>query len=208
MKVFWQQDILIVIVCTLNWYKKLLLNILTLNILFSKSMRKGKTKQTHRLHKYYFSLCMPQNRHNITGLNFLILYSAIVQQFISNYSALVQQFISNYSAIVQQFISNYSAIVQQIISNYSAIVQQSFSNSEPQVFPSIRNKRNTLYFRSLPGSQGGSLWESVFRQCCLKWEAPAVFNCSAVTAWFFGVVGFCVTYCWWRSILCHLLLVS
>jgi len=185
-KVFWQQDILIVIVCTLNWYKKILLNILTLNIFFSKSMRKGNTNQTHRLHKYYFSLCMPQNRWNTTGLNFLILYSAIIQQFISNYFAIVQQFISN----------------------YSAIIQQSFSNSEPQVFPSIRNKRNTLLSRSLSGSQGGCLWESVFRQCCLKWEAPAIFNCSAETTWFFGVVGFCFIYCWCCSILCHLLLVS
>jgi len=150
---------------------------------------------------------MPQNRHNITGLNFLILYSAIVQQFISNYAAIVQQFISNYSAIVQQFISN-----------YSAIVQQSFINSEPQVFPSIRNKRNTNFSCSLSGSQGGSLWESVFRQCCLKWEAPAVFNCSALMTWWFVVFGifvtncWCrsafVTYCWCRSKLCHLLLVS
>jgi len=140
---------------------------------------------------------MPQNRHNIAGLNFLILYSAIVQQFISNYSAIVQQFISNYSAIVQQFISN-----------FSAIVQQSLSNSEPQVFPLIRNKRNTLFSRSLSGSQGGSLWESVFRQCCLKWEAPAVFNFSAVMTWCFVVVGICVTYCWCCNVLCHLLLVS
>ena len=196
MKVFWQQDILIVIVCTLNWYKKLLLNILTLNILFSKSMRKRKTNQTHRLHKYYFSLCMPQNRWNTTGLNFLILYSAIIQQFISNYFAIVQQFISN----------------------YSAIIQQSFSNSEPQVFPSIRNKRNTVFSLTFFGSQRGSLWESVFRQCCLKWEAPAVFNCSAVTTGFVGVVlfnvkfvgvvVFCVNNCWCCSVLCQLLLLS
>ena len=140
---------------------------------------------------------MPQNGRYITGFNFLILHSAIEQQFISNYFAIVQQFISNYFAIVQQFISN-----------YSAIVQQSFSNSEPQVFPSIRNKRNTIFSRSLSGSQGGSLWESVFRQCCLKWEAPAVFNCSAVMTWCFVVVGICVTYCWCHSVLCHLLLVS
>jgi hypothetical protein len=143
-KVFWQQDILIVMVCTLNWYKIFLLNILTLIIYLSKSMRKGKTNKTHRLHKFYFSLCMPQNRLNITGLNFLILYSAILQQFISNYFAIVQQFISNYSALVQQFISN-----------YSAIIQQSFSNSEPHVFPPIQNKHNNLFSRSLSGSQGG-----------------------------------------------------
>ena len=157
-KVYWQQDSLIVIVCTLNWYKKLLLNILSLNILFSKSMRKRKTNQTHRLHKYYFSLCMPQNRRNITGLSFLILYSAIVQQFISNYFAIVQQYISNYFAIVQQFISNYSAIVQQVFSNYFAIVQQFISNyfaivqqslniSDPQDFPTILDKCNILLSR-------------------------------------------------------------
>jgi len=121
-------------------------------------MRKRKTNQTHRLHKYYFSLCMPQNRRNITGLSFLILYSAIVQQFISNYFAIVQQYISNYFAIVQQFISNYSAIVQQVFSNYFAIVQQFISNyfaivqqslniSDPQDFPTILDKCNILLSR-------------------------------------------------------------
>jgi len=81
-------------------------------------------------------------------------YSAIVQQSISNYFAIVQQSISNYFAIVQQSISKYSAIVQQSISNYCALVQQSHSISEPQDFPTILGKFNTVFFRSLSGLHG------------------------------------------------------
>ena len=75
---------------------------------------------------------MPQNRPNITGLILFILHSAILQQSISNYSA----------------------IVQHSISNYSAIVPQSLSISDPQDFPTILSKCNTLVSRPLSGLHG------------------------------------------------------
>jgi len=75
---------------------------------------------------------MPQNRPNITGLILFILHSAILQQSISNYFT----------------------IVQHSISNYSAIVQQSLSISDPQDFPTILGKCNTLLSRSFSGLHG------------------------------------------------------
>ena len=169
---------------------------LTPYILFSNSKWYGKTNQTHRLHKYYFSHCMPQNRRNITGLILLILQSSVIQQFISN---------------------------------YSAILQQSLSSSDPQDFPTILGKCNTLLSRSFSGLHR-EFYDSLY--CGTGWVIelgkPGVFNCSAVKTWFVSVVEFCITYCWWRSIcvtyccvvvfwvnncwcrsdLCHLLLVS
>ena len=136
---------------------------------------------------------MPQNRLNITGLILLIIHSAILQQSISNYSA----------------------IVQQSINKYSAIVQQSLSISDPQDFPTILGKCNTLCPAHFPDYTGNSMTVCIPALVgWLNWGKSGVFNCSAVRTWFVSVVEFCITYCWCRSfcvkycwcrcVLCHI----
>ena len=72
--VLWQQDIVIVIGCTLNWQKKLLVNSLcnSLHHLLQISAI-PKHNQTHRLHKNSFSIvCHKQALHS--NINFQVQF--------------------------------------------------------------------------------------------------------------------------------------